>query len=103
MTYKLLEIMTVYQKTFQNFEEGYLGFTTLAIIGQSCLGGAAAMYILQNGISLLQMIQLALVVLASSFVNGAILSQQKHKLVFNLIIASVVISVLAILINTTIL
>ncbi|SHI46013.1 hypothetical protein [Flavobacterium terrae] len=95
--------MTVYQKTFQNFEEGYLGFTTLAIIGQSCLGGAAAMYILQNGISLLQMIQLALVVLASSFVNGAILSQQKHKLVFNLIIASVVISVLAILINTTIL
>lgn len=95
--------MTVYQKTFQNFEEGYLGFTTLAIIGQSCLGGAAAMYILQNGISLLQMIQLALVVLASSFVNGAILSQQKHKLVFNLIIASVVISVLAILINTIIL
>lgn len=95
--------MTVYQKTFQNFEEGYLGFTTLAIIGQSCLGGAAAMYILQNGISLLQMIQLALVVVASSFVNGAILSQQKHKLVFNLIIASVVISVLAILINTTIL
>lgn len=94
--------MTLYQKTFQDFEKGYLGFTTLAIIGQSCLGGAAAMYILQNGVSLFQMIQLTLVVLACSFVNGAILSQQKHKLVFDLIIASVSISVLMILLNTTV-
>ncbi|GAA4759841.1 MULTISPECIES: hypothetical protein [Flavobacterium] len=95
--------MTLYQKTFQDFERGYLGFTTLAIIGQSCLGGAAAMYILQNGVSLFQMIQLTMVVLACSFVNGAILSQQKHKLVFDLIIISVVVSVLTILLNTTIL
>lgn len=95
--------MTLYQKTFQDFERGYLGFTTLAIIGQSCLGGAAAMYILQNGVSLFQMIQLTFVVLACSFVNGAILSQQKHKLVFDLIIVSVVISILTILLNTTVL
>ncbi len=92
--------MTLYQKTFQDFEEGYLGFTTLAIIGQSCLGGAAAMYILQNGVSLFQMIQLTFVVLACSFVNGAILSQQKHKLVFNLIIISVAISAFMIVLNT---
>lgn len=103
LEYKTIEIMTLYQKTFQDFERGYLGFATLAIIGQSCLGGAAAMYILQNGISFLQMIQLGFVVLACSFVNGAILSQQKHKLVFDLIIASVFISVLAILLNTLIL
>lgn len=95
--------MTLYQKTFQNFEEGYLGFITLAIIGQSCLGGAAAMYILENGVSFIQMFQLALVVLVCSCVNGAILSQQKHKLVFNLIIASVVLSILTILINNAIL
>lgn len=101
--YKTIEIMTLYQKTFQDFERGYLGFTTLAIIGQSCLGGAAAMYILQNGVSLFQMIQLTMVVLACSFVNGAILSQQKHKLVFDLIIISVVVSILTILLNTTIL
>lgn len=103
MYYKIIEIMTLYQKTFQNFEEGYLGFVTLAIIGQSCLGGAAAMYILENGVSFVQMFQLALVVLVCSCVNGAILSQQKHKLVFNLIIASVLLSVFAILINRTIL
>jgi len=99
LEYKIIEIMTLYQKTFQEFEEGYLGFTTLAIIGQSCLGGAAAMYILQNGVSLFQMIQLALVVLACSFANGAILAQQKHKLVFDLIGISVVISVLMITLN----
>lgn len=95
--------MTLYQKTFQEFQNGYMGFTTLAVIGQSCLGGAAAMYILQNGISFFQMFQLALVVIACSFVNGAILSQQKPKLVFNLIITSVVISIAAIILNNFIL
>ncbi|MEW5674758.1 hypothetical protein ABGT15_00405 [Flavobacterium enshiense] len=91
--------MTLYQKTFEEFQEGYMGFTTLAVIGQSCLGGAAAMYILQNGVSFFQMVQLALVVIACSFVNGAILSQQKPKLVFNLIIVSVAISIAAIILN----
>lgn len=91
--------MTLYQKTFEEFQEGYMGFTTLAVIGQSCLGGAAAMYILQNGVSFFQMFQLGLVVIACSFVNGAILSQQKPKLVFNLIIASVIICIAAIILN----
>lgn len=94
--------MTLYQKTLQDFQRGYLGFTTLAIIGQSCLGGAAAMYILQNGTSLSQMIQLAMVVIFSSVVNGSILAQQKPKLVFNLIITSVALSVLMIVLNTLI-
>ena len=95
--------MTLYQKTFEDFKKGYLGFATLAIIGQSCLGSAAAMYVLKNGTSLFQMFQLALVVLACMFVNGAILSQQKPKLVFNLILASVATSLLEILLNTIIL
>ncbi|KGO89778.1 hypothetical protein [Flavobacterium suncheonense] len=95
--------MTLYQKSLQDFQKGYLGFATLAIIGQSCLGGAAAMYILQNGTSFFQMIQLAVVVIACSFVNGAILSQQKPKLVFNLIIVSVAISIAAIILNNFVL
>nr|WP_294936157.1 hypothetical protein [uncultured Flavobacterium sp.] len=94
--------MTLYQKTLQDFTRGYMGFATLAIIGQSCLGGAAAMYILQNGTSLRQMVQLAMVVFACSIVNGAILAQQKPKLVFNLIITSVFISILMIVLNTLI-
>lgn len=95
--------MSLYQKTLEDFQRGYLGFATLSIIGQSCLGGAAAMYILQNGTSFFQMMQLAIVVLASSIVNGAILAQQKPKLVFNLIIASVALSALMIILNTLIL
>ncbi len=95
--------MTLYQKTLEDFQKGYLGFATLAIIGQSCLGGAAAMYILQKGTSFFQMFQLALVVIACSFVNGAILSQQKPKLVFNLIWTSVFISCFAIILNQFIL
>lgn len=94
--------MTRYQKTLEDFKKGYLGFATLAIIGQSCLGSAAAMYVLENGTSLFQMTQLALVVLACMFVNGAVLSQQKPKLVFNLILTSVVNSIVMILLNTLI-
>lgn len=92
--------MTLYQKTFEDFKRGYLGFATLAIIGQSCLGSAAAMYILKNGNSVPQMFQLALIVIVCMVVNGAILAQQKPKIVFNLIITSVVASVLMIVLNT---
>ena len=92
--------MTLYQKTFQNFQKEYYAYATLAIIGQSCLGGAAAMYILQNGTSFLQMIQLALVVLICSFVNGAILAQQKHKMIFDLIVISAITSIVMIILNT---
>lgn len=95
--------MSLYQKTLEDFQRGYLGFATLSIIGQSCLGGAAAMYILQNGTSFFQMTQLAIIVLACSLVNGAILAQQKPKLVFNLIITSVVLSAVMIILNTLIL
>lgn len=94
--------MSLYLKTFQEFQKEYYAYATLAIIGQSCLGGAAAMYILQNGTSFIQMIQLTLVVLICSFVNGSILAQQKHKLIFNLILTSAVTSIIMIILNTLI-
>ncbi len=92
--------MTLYQKTLRDFKRGFMGFATLAIIGQSCLGSAAAMYILKNGTSFFQMFQLALVVIICMIVNGSILSQQKPKLVFDLIISSTFISIVMILLNT---
>ena len=92
--------MTLYHKTLQDFTRGYMGFATLAIIGQSCLGSAAAMYILMNGTSRFQMTQLTFVVVSCMLVNGAILAQQKPKLVFNLILTSVFISTLMIVLNT---
>lgn len=92
--------MTLYQKTLKDFQRGFMGFATLAIIGQSCLGSAATMYILKNGTSFFQMVQLAVVVIICMVVNGSILSQQKPKLVFDLILSSVFISIVMILLNT---
>ncbi|MRX66730.1 MULTISPECIES: hypothetical protein [Flavobacterium] len=95
--------MTLYQSTFDIFNKNYMGSAAMAVIGQSCLGGAAAMYVLSNGTSIFQMIQLAIIVLACIFVNTSILAQMKHKVVFNLLILSSVLSVLFILLNTLIL
>ena len=92
--------MEIYQKSFENFQKSYIGFTTLAVIAQSCLGSIAAMYALSNGTSLLQMIQLAIIVLICMSVNTSILAQLKHKTVFNLIILSVLSSTFFIIMNT---
>jgi len=100
LSYKNLNIMTLYQTTFDIFNRNYMGSAAMAVIGQSCLGGAAAMYVLSNGTSILQMIQLAIIVLACIFVNTSILAQMKHKVVFNLLILSSILSVAFILINT---
>jgi hypothetical protein len=80
-----------------------MGSAAMAVIGQSCLGGAAAMYVLANGTSIPQMIQLAIIVLACVFANTSILAQMKHKTVFNFIIASALLSVFFILLNSFIL
>lgn len=95
--------MTLYQTTFENFNKNYMGSAAMAVIGQSCLGGAAAMYVLANGTSISQMIQLAVIVLACVFANTSILAQMKHKMVFNLIILSTFISIALILLNTFVL
>ena len=92
--------MTLYQKTLQDFKAGYMGFATLAIIGQSCFGSIAVMYILQNGTSLGQMLQLAAVVIVCMILNGSILSQQKPKLVFDLLLTSILVSFCMIVLNT---
>jgi len=80
-----------------------MGSAAMAVIGQSCLGGAAAMFVLANGTSITQMIQLAIIVLACVFANTSILAQMKHKVVFNLIILSGFLSVLFIFLNSIIL
>lgn len=91
--------MTLYQKTLGDFQQSYVGFAALVIIGQSCLGGIAAMYILENGNALPQMIQLGMVVLTCTLVNVGILAQLTPKTVFNMTIFSVVLSILAIAMN----
>lgn len=91
--------MTLYNTTFENFNKSYFSSASLAIIAQSCLGGVAAMFVLSNGTSIVQMIQLTIIVLASMFANTSILAQVNHKIVFNLILISTFLSTLFIIIN----
>ncbi|WP_433835115.1 hypothetical protein [Flavobacterium anhuiense] len=95
--------MTLYQTTFDIFNRNYMGSAAMAVIGQSCLGGAAAMYVLANGTSIPQMIQLGIIVLTCVFANTSILAQMKHKVVFNLIMLSGFLSLFFILLNSLIL
>ena len=95
-------IMTLYNKTLADFNNNFIGFATLIVIGQSCLGSAAAMNVLKNGTSLIQMLQLGVIVLICMLVNTSILAQMKHKVIFNLTILSVIFSVFFIFINTLI-
>lgn len=91
--------MSLYQKTLEDFQQSYVGFAALVIIGQSCLGAAAAMYVLENGTSFIQMLQLGFIVITCMLVNVGILAQLSAKTVFNMTIFSVVLSVLMIALN----
>ncbi|MES2485016.1 MAG: hypothetical protein V4581_03595 [Bacteroidota bacterium] len=76
-----------------------MGFTTLSVMVQSCIGGLTAMTILMNGTSPAQMVQLFFTVILCSGFNGAVLAQQSPKLVFNLLIVSVVVNILLMIVN----
>lgn len=91
--------MSTYAKVFGQFEESFLGITTIGVLAQSCLGGIAAMAVLMNGTSLGQMIQLFLVVACSMTFNGAVLSNQKPKTIFNILIFAVTINTILAIIN----
>ncbi len=82
--------MNTYNKLYSEFEDGFIGITTIGILAHSCLGGIAAMAVLQNGTSLVQMFQLFFVVAFCMLFNGSVLSQQKPKIVLNLLILGTV-------------
>ena len=91
--------MSTYQKYLDTYTRGFMGFSTLAVLLQSGLGGFAAMLILQHGNSPLQMVQLFFVVIFCSIFNGTVLAQMTPKVVFNTLLFSVALSVTAIITN----
>lgn len=91
--------MTTYNNLFKTFDNNFIGFATMIVLAQSCIGGAAAMSVLTNGTSIGQMIQLTIVVLISMLTNTSILAQMKHKTIFNLTLASVMVNILIITLN----
>lgn len=91
--------MNTYNNVFGVFQRGFIGYCTLGVLVQSCLGSIAAMAILQNGTSFGNMVQLFLVVISCMAFNGAVLAQQKPKVVFNILIWSVLLSLVIATIN----
>jgi len=91
--------MKIYQSFLTEYSDGIMGYQALAIIGQSCLGSVAAMLILNNGISFIQMFQLFIITSLCLLYNGSIFSQQKPKVSFNILIASVFSSIVLSIIN----
>lgn len=92
--------MSLYTKYYNEFQSKYTMYIPLTIILQSCIGSVAAMYILINGLDTVSsLIQLFLCVILCMFYNAAILAQLKGKIVFNLLIASLLFNVLFIVIN----
>ena len=61
--------------------------------------GKAAMYILIDGNTAIHMAQLFVVTILCMFYNGAILSQQKPKISFNLLLISVFMSSIVIMVH----
>lgn len=92
--------MTLYTQYYNEFKDKYTMYIPLTIILQSCIGGIATMYILMNGLDTISgLIQLFLCVILTSFYNAAILAQLKGKIVFNLLLLSLLLNVIFIVIN----
>ncbi|MFK7749921.1 MAG: hypothetical protein AB8B65_16125 [Kordia sp.] len=93
--------MTLYTKYYNEFQDKYMMYIPLTIILQSCIGSIAAMYILMSGLDTISsLVQLFLCVIFCMFYNAAILAQLKGKLVFNMLILSLLSNVIFIIINT---
>lgn len=95
--------MKLYEKLYRDFEELFLGYATLAIILNSCIGAAAAMVILMNGHGFWEMSQLFLAVSACMWYNTTILANMKPRPVFNSLVASLAICIVLLVANLIVL
>lgn len=80
----------IYNNLLTEFKRGQSGYATIAIIGQSCIGSAAAMLLLMSDLATFpKMSLLFLVTILCMNFNGAVLAQLKPKIIFNILIISV--------------
>lgn len=91
-------LKNIYKFAFREFKKGQFGYSAIAIIGQSCLGSAAAMLLLMGEMDMvLKMILLFFVTIFCMAFNGSVLAQLKPLTTFNVLILSVVFSTLVII------
>jgi len=91
----------MYSKLLKDFKQMYMAYIPLMIILSSCLGSVAAMYILMQERSILQVIELSICVIICMTFNASILAQMKPKFVLNLLIVSVFINSILTIVNFT--
>lgn len=89
----------MYSKLLKDFKQMYMAYIPLMIILSSCLGSVAAMYILMQERSMLQIIELSVCVIICMAFNASILAQMKPKFILNLLIVSLFINSLLTIIN----
>lgn len=90
--------MKLYQHYLGQFQSAFYAGCTLGVLASSCIGGIAAMAVLENGTSPFQIFQLAIVTAMSMGFNVSVLSQQKPVLIFNFLWVGMAInSVLAVI------
>lgn len=89
----------MYSKLLKDFKQMYMAYIPLMIILSSCLGSVAAMYILMQERSILQIIELSVCVIICMVFNASILAQIKPKFILNLLIVSLFINSLLSIIN----
>ena len=89
--------MKIYDELLTEFKKGQTGYSTIAIIGQSCIGSIAAMLVLKNEIPVfIKLSALFLVTVFCMAYNGAVLVHLNARTTLNLLITSVVFSLLTI-------
>ncbi len=82
-----------YQSLLAEFKSMQAGYSTIGIIGQSCLGSIAAMMVLMSDLAPVALLGLLfLVTILCMAYNAAVLAQIKSKIIFNLLILSVLFS-----------
>lgn len=91
--------MTLYNKGLEDFKEHLTLYVPLSIIFQSCLGSIAAMFILKNSFPTFHFIDLTLVVSFAMAYNGALYAQMKPKVIYNLLIATILVHTTFLIIN----
>ncbi|MCK0134450.1 MULTISPECIES: hypothetical protein [Arenibacter] len=92
--------MRLYNQLLNEFKREQTGYSTIAIIGQSCIGSVAAMVVLMNHMpAAIKLTLLFLVTILCMAYNGAVLARLNAKTTFNLLVLSVLFSILTIIGN----
>lgn len=90
--------MKVYDNLLTEFKREQTGYASIAIIPQSCIGAIAAMMLLLNGLTMINLVLLFVVTMLCMAYNGAVLAQFKSKTTFNLLLLSVIFSCIVIIV-----